>query len=42
VRVLVVEDERRLADLIARGPREAGHTVEVRHTGTDGRLEDPV
>jgi DNA-binding response OmpR family regulator len=36
VRVLVVEDERRLADLIVRGLREAGHTVDVRHTGSDG------
>jgi DNA-binding response OmpR family regulator len=38
VRVLVVEDERRLADLIARGLCEAGHTVDVRHTGSDGLL----
>jgi two-component system OmpR family response regulator len=38
VRVLVIEDERRLADLIARGLREAGHTVQVCHTGTDGLL----
>ena len=38
VRVLVVEDERRLAELIARGLREAGHTVDVRHTGSDGLL----
>src|SRR3954449_6461482 len=38
VRVLVVEDERRLADLIARGLREAGHTVQVCRTGTDGLL----
>jgi DNA-binding response OmpR family regulator len=38
MRVLVVEDERRLADLIARGLREAGHTVQVCHTGTDGLL----
>jgi two-component system OmpR family response regulator len=36
VRILVVEDERRLADLIARGLREAGHTVDVRHAGSDG------
>jgi len=36
VQVLVVEDERRLADLIARGLREAGHTVDVRHSGSDG------
>jgi two-component system OmpR family response regulator len=35
VRVLVVEDERRLADLIAQGLREAGHTVDVRHSGSD-------
>jgi DNA-binding response OmpR family regulator len=33
-----VEDERRLADLLAQGLREAGHTVDVRHTGTDGLL----
>ncbi|GIH19024.1 response regulator transcription factor [Rugosimonospora africana] len=38
MRVLVVEDERRLADLLARGLREAGHTVDVRHTGSDGLL----
>ena len=31
-----MEDERRLADLLARGLREAGHTVDVRHTGSDG------
>jgi hypothetical protein len=36
VRVLVVEDERRLADLIARGLREAGHAVQVCHTATAG------
>jgi len=38
VRVLVVEDERRLADLLARGLREAGHQADVRHTGGDGLL----
>ena len=38
MRVLVVEDERRLADLLARGLREAGHTVDVRHTGAGGLL----
>ena len=36
MRVLVVEDERRLADLLARGLREAGHAADVRHTGGDG------
>ncbi|UQU62458.1 response regulator transcription factor [Couchioplanes caeruleus] len=39
MRVLVVEDERRLAELLARGLREAGHTAEVRHTGGEGLLE---
>ncbi|WP_203831456.1 response regulator transcription factor [Actinoplanes palleronii] len=38
MRVLVVEDEPRLADLLARGLREAGHTADVRHTGGDGLL----
>jgi DNA-binding response OmpR family regulator len=36
MRVLVVEDERRLAALIARGLTEAGHQVHVEHAGTDG------
>jgi len=38
VRVLIVEDERRLADLLARGLREAGHEADIRHTGSDGLL----
>ena len=38
MRVLVVEDERRLARLLARGLEEAGHAVDVRHTGPDGLL----
>src|SRR3954468_3996960 len=38
VRVLVVEDEQRLADVLARGLSEAGHEVHVRHTGPDGLL----
>jgi DNA-binding response OmpR family regulator len=38
VRVLVVEDEQRLAELLARGLREAGHTADVRHTGGAGLL----
>ena len=38
MRVLVVEDERRLADLLARGLREAGHDADVRHTGGEGLL----
>jgi DNA-binding response OmpR family regulator len=38
MRALVVEDERRLAGLLARGLAEAGHQVDVRHTGPDGLL----
>jgi DNA-binding response OmpR family regulator len=38
VRVLVVEDEPRLAGLLARGLREAGHDAHVRHNGGDGLL----
>ena len=38
MRVLVVEDERRLADLLAQGLREAGHDVAIRHTGSDGLI----
>ncbi|WP_043513303.1 MULTISPECIES: response regulator transcription factor [unclassified Actinoplanes] len=38
MRVLVVEDEPRLASLLARGLREAGHDADVRHTGGDGLL----
>lgn len=34
--VLIVEDEQRLAALVAQALREAGHDVEVCHTGTDG------
>jgi two-component system, OmpR family, response regulator len=38
VRVLVVEDERRLAGLLARGLDEAGHHTDVRHSGPEGLL----
>jgi DNA-binding response OmpR family regulator len=38
MRVLVVEDERRLAQLLTRGLAEAGHDTEARHTGPDGLL----
>jgi len=36
VRVLVIEDDVRLADVLARGLDDAGHEVEVRRTGPDG------
>jgi two-component system OmpR family response regulator len=36
VRVLVIEDDERLADVLARGLADAGHDVVVRQTGPDG------
>jgi two-component system, OmpR family, response regulator len=36
VRVLVVEDDQRLADVLGRGLAEAGHDVTVRHDGLEG------
>jgi len=36
VHVLVIEDDERLADVLARGLADAGHEVDVRHTGPDG------
>jgi DNA-binding response OmpR family regulator len=42
MRVLVVEDEPRLAGLLARGLLEAGHTTDVRHNGGDGLLATTV
>ena len=38
MRVLVVDDEARLADLISRFLTEAGHAVDIRHNGPDGLL----
>lgn len=36
MRVLVIEDERRMAELLAQGIREEGHTVTVAHDGKIG------
>src|SRR4051794_41854890 len=36
VRVLVIEDDERLADVLARGLADTGHEVAVRRTGPDG------
>jgi DNA-binding response OmpR family regulator len=36
MRVLVIEDDDGLADVLARGLADAGHDVDVRHTGPDG------
>src|ERR1700750_527707 len=39
MRVLVIEDHRALADVLARGLSDAGHDVVVCHTGPDGVIE---
>ncbi len=36
MRVLVIEDDERLADVLARGLIDAGHEAEVRHGGREG------
>ena len=35
MRVLIVEDERKLADLVARGLREEGHAADVAGNGEE-------
>ena len=35
MRVLVVEDEKRIADFLSRGLQSAGYAVDVVHTGND-------
>jgi DNA-binding response OmpR family regulator len=34
--ILIVEDERQMAELLPKGLTEEGHSVEVAHTGPDG------
>jgi DNA-binding response OmpR family regulator len=36
MRILIVEDERRMAEVLRRGLAEEGHAVDVATTGTDG------
>jgi DNA-binding response OmpR family regulator len=36
VRVLIVEDERRMAEVLKKGLEEQGHSVTLAHTGTEG------
>ncbi len=36
MRLLVIEDDERLADVLARGLADAGHAVDVRRSGPDG------
>jgi DNA-binding response OmpR family regulator len=36
MKVLIVEDERRIADFLAKGLRRQGYEVQCAHTGSDG------
>jgi DNA-binding response OmpR family regulator len=42
VRILVVEDDRKVASFLERGLREEGYSVDVAHDGEDGRLKAHV
>jgi DNA-binding response OmpR family regulator len=37
MRILVVEDDRKVASFLEKGPREEGYAVDVAHDGVDGR-----
>lgn len=42
MRILVVEDDRKVASFLERGLREEGYAVDVAHDGTDGSLKAHV
>lgn len=42
MRILVVEDDRKVASFLERGLREEGYSVDVAHDGEDGRLKAHV
>jgi len=42
VRILVVEDDRKVASFLGKGLREEGYSVDVSHDGTDGLLKARV
>ena len=42
MRVLVVEDDKKVASFLAKGLREEGHAVDVAHDGVDGALKAHV
>jgi DNA-binding response OmpR family regulator len=39
MQILLIEDDRRIADFVARGLRESGYAVAVAHDGEDGYLD---
>lgn len=42
MRILVIEDDRKVASFLERGLREEGYSVDVAHDGEDGRLKAHV
>ena len=42
MRLLVVEDDRKVASFLAKGLREEGYSVDVAHEGTDGQMKARV
>ena len=42
MRILVVEDEKKVASFLEKGLREEGYSVDVSHDGTDGLLKAHV
>ena len=42
LRILVVEDDKKVASFLERGLREEGYSVGVAHDGTDGLLNPPT
>ena len=42
MRILVVEDDKKVASFLAKGLREEGYAVDVSHDGTDGLLKAHV
>ena len=42
MRILVVEDDKKVASFVEKGLREDGYSVDVAHDGTDGSLKAHV
>src|SRR5690606_11793446 len=42
MKILVVEDDRKVASFLERGLREEGYAVDVAHDGTDGAMKAQV
>lgn len=42
MRILIVEDEKKVASFLEKGLREEGYSVDVAHDGDEGLLKAPV